>query len=83
MTTHLFLLKDSSQQQTYSLFLPRSVKRLNVKEELKSEKLAEPYICFVEQSGMVVIISYAGICLKYTISIVEQNPQIAPTQEQP
>ncbi len=64
-----------------SLMLERSVKRLNVKQELGSEKV-EPYICFTEQSGMVVLITYTGMCLKYTLSICEQNPQLAPTQEQ-
>ena len=74
MTTHLFLLKDENQTQNYSMFslllpslmLERSVKRLNVKQELGTEKV-EPYICFVEQSGMVVLITYSGMCLKFTL----------------
>jgi hypothetical protein len=90
MTTHLFLLKDPAQtQQQFSMFslllpnslmLERSQKRLNVKQELGQDKV-EPYICFTEQSGMVVLITFTGMCLKYTLSICEQNPQLAPTQE--
>ncbi len=64
-----------------SLVYERSVKRLNVKEELKSDKIV-PYICFAESEGAILIITYSGMCLKYTLSVYEQNPQTAPTSDQ-
>jgi hypothetical protein len=53
-----------------SLAYERSVKRLNVKEELNSDK-SVPYICFSESEGTILIITYAGLCLKYTLSLNE------------
>lgn len=53
-----------------TLVYERSVKRLNVKEELNSDKTV-PYICFAESEGAILLITYTGICLKYTLSLYE------------
>ena len=84
MTTHVFEINEVKKEVTsmFSRLLPsalgleRSTKRLNVKDELKDEIGANevPYICFIEQSGMLVVLTYNGWCCKFTLSDCQQNP---------
>ena len=40
---------------------------MNINEELGiPEGQIEPYICFNEPSGMIVVITHGGWCLKYS-----------------
>jgi hypothetical protein len=87
MTAHVFEINDMKKEATSmfsrllppSLGLERSAKHLKIKDELKEELGANdiPYICFIEQSGMLVVLTYNGWCCKFTLSDSQQNPQSA------
>jgi hypothetical protein len=68
----------------YSNF-ERSVIRLNVMSELEpilpptatNEQIAKayaeiegfPYVCFIESSGLLVLITFSGFCLKFQLEV--------------
>lgn len=90
MTTHYFAIQKQKLEQSsstlwFSAILPsaltcdRSVKKMNMNEELGiPESQIEPYICFNEPSGMIVVITHGGWCLKYSPSKVTVKDSDAP-----